>query len=194
MTRHLYLIGYRGTGKSSVGRIVAAELGRPFVDLDERIESTAGATIAVIFAGEGEEGFRDRETAALKEAAEIQNQTSPPSPLSEAERGDRKDSVIATGGGIVLREENRSLLKATGYIVWLMASAETIWERVRADSATAARRPNLTTGGLAEIVELLAVRQRFYEEVYDACVATDGRSPEAVAASILTLYRSASPD
>ena len=171
MRRHLYLIGYRGTGKSTVGRLLAEVLGLTFVDLDQQIEAAAGTSIAGIFAAEGEAGFRDRESAALF-------QSTPP-------------SVIATGGGIVLREENRRHLKASGFVVWLQASAEAIWGRIQADTATAARRPNLTVGGgLSEIVELLAVRQRFYEEVSDATVPTDGRSPEAVATSILTLYRS----
>jgi shikimate kinase len=179
LNRHLYLVGYRGTGKTTVGRLVAAALGRPFVDLDEQIEATAGTSIAGIFASEGESGFRDRETAALRTGSV----------------SDGPPSIIATGGGIVLREENREILKATGFAVWLQASAEAIWERIQADTATAARRPNLTVaGGLSEIVELLAVRQRFYEGVSDARVPTDGRSPEAVAASILSLYRSASPD
>ena len=176
MTRHLYLVGYRGTGKSTVGRMVAAELGRPFVDLDERIEADSGMSIAGIFAGEGEAGFRDRESAALAEVAGL-------------------PSVIATGGGIILREENRRLLKATGFVVWLQASAEAIWERIQTDTLTAARRPNLTAaGGLPEIVELLAVRERYYTEVADVRVPTDGRSPEAVAASILTLFRSIPTD
>ncbi len=217
MTRHLYLVGYRGTGKSTVGRIVAEALGWPFIDLDERIEATAETSIAGIFAAEGEAGFRDRESAALRDVALLPlsasergpggevspnesegrsspaGQTSPPNPLSEAERGDRK--CIATGGGIILREENRRLLKATGFVVWLQASAEAIRDRIRADSANAARRPNLTTaGGLPEIVELLAVRERYYTEVADARVPTDGRSPEAVAAAILTLLRSIPPD
>jgi shikimate kinase len=176
VTRHLYLVGYRGTGKSTVGRLVAAELGRPFVDLDERIEAAARTSIAGIFASEGEAGFRDREAEAL---ATIEG---PP-------------SVIATGGGIILREENRRLLKATGFVVWLQASAEAIWDRVQADTLTAARRPNLTVaGGLPEIVELLGVRERYYKEVADARVPTDGRSPEAVAAAILTLLRSIPSD
>jgi len=184
--RHLYLVGYRGTGKSTVGRLVAAELGWPFIDLDERIEATAGTSIAGIFAGEGEAGFRDRESAALKEAAGI---------VGAGRVSDGLPAVIATGGGIILREENRRLLMATGFVVWLQASAEAIWERVQADAVTAARRPNLTMGGgLPEIVELLAVRERYYTEVADARVPTDGRSPEAVAAAILTLFRSIPSD
>ncbi len=178
MTRHLYLVGYRGTGKTTIGRLVAAALGWPFVDLDERIEAVAGRSIAAIFADEGEAGFRDRESAALMEAALL--------PLSEAERGNQNQTVISTGGGIVLREENRRHLKSTGLVVWLRASAETIWARLQADATTAGRRPNLSGGGLAEIIELLAVRERFYQQIADGSFDTDGRSPEALAATILT--------
>lgn len=171
MTPHLYLVGYRGTGKTTVGRLVAEALARPFVDLDEQIETTAGTSIAVIFADEGEAGFRDRETAALRSRMSVSN------------------SVIATGGGIVLREENRRILQSTGFVVWLQAPAAILWDRIRADAGTAARRPNLTSGGLTEIVELLALRERFYREVADAAVDAGGASPEAVADAILTLVR-----
>ncbi len=116
-------------------------------------------------------------------------ETSPPNPLSEAERGNRKKAIIATGGGIILREDNRRILRATGFVVWLQAPAETIWARIQADTLTAARRPNLAGGGLAEIVELLAVRERFYREVADAVVDAGGASPEAVADAILTAVR-----
>jgi len=186
VTGNLYLVGYRGTGKSTVGRLLAVALGRPFVDLDERIEADAGRSIAAIFADEGEAGFRDRETAALSDQ----------SPLTVLERGPRGEvsSVIATGGGVVLREENRRILKSTGFVIWLQAPAEILWERIRADTLTAARRPNLTSGGLGEIVELLAVRERFYREVADAVVDAGGASPEAVADAILTLSRSSPSD
>ena len=225
MTRHLYLVGYRGTGKSTVGRLVARTLGWPFVDLDERIEAEAGTSIAGIFAAEGEAGFRDREAAALAEASAqmggaaclsrkrerraptgmVASESSEDTdadtgasltlPALKEETADPEWAVIATGGGIILREENRRILKATGFVVWLQACAEAIWERVRADTLTAARRPNLTVaGGLPEIVELLAVRERYYTEVADVRVPTDGRSPEAVAASILTLFRSIPTD
>ena len=154
MTGHLYLVGYRGTGKRTVGRLIAGALGWPSIDLDERIEARAGTSIAEIFAAEGEEGFRNRESAALEAA------------VTMGAMG--VESVIATGGGIVLREANRRLLKATGTVVWLQASAETIWARIRGDAGTGGRRPDLPTGGFAEIVELVAARERFYREVADA--------------------------
>ena len=175
MTGNLYLVGYRGTGKSTVGRLLADALDRPFVDLDERIETDAGRSITAIFADEGEAGFRYREMAALRAAAGM-------------------NSIVATGGGVVLREENRRVLKSTGFVVWLQAPAAILWERIRADTLTAARRPNLTSGGLAEIVELLAVRERFYREVADAVVDAGAASPEAVTDAILNYIVSSPSD
>ena len=190
MTRNLYLVGYRGTGKSTVGRLVAEALNRPFVDLDERIELEAGQSIAEIFADEGEGGFRDREALALVDAScQSRSASDGGLPTFAGAPAPTISSIIATGGGIVLREENRRVLKATGFVVWLQASPEILWQRIRADTHTAARRPDLTSGGLAEIVELLAVRERFYREVADAVVDAGGASPEAVADAILTAIR-----
>src|SRR4051812_11920796 len=103
---HLYLVGYRGSGKSCVGAIIASWLGRPFLDADAVLEADAGRTIRDIFASEGEAGFRDRETATLRKLS-----AGPP-------------AVIATGGGVILRAENRELLRSTGFVVWLTALAE----------------------------------------------------------------------
>jgi shikimate kinase len=190
VTLHLYLVGYRGTGKTTVGRLVAAALGWPFVDLDERIEAVAGRSIADIFADEGEDGFRDRESAALREVALLPLSASERGPGGEVwseERENKNQIVISTGGGIVLREENRKHIVNTGLVVWLQASAETIWARLQADATTAGRRPNLSGGGLAEIIELLALRERFYQDVSEAPLNTDDTSPEALAATILTM-------
>jgi shikimate kinase len=167
----LFLIGSRGTGKSTVGPVLARQLGWGFVDADERIEAAAGRTIADIFAVEGEAGFRDRESAALAELAQLANH------------------VVATGGGVVLRPANRELLRASGFVAWLVASPEAAWERMRADTTTAARRPNLTSsGGLDEVRALIAAREPLYREVADFTVHTDGLSPEAVAAAILSAW------
>jgi shikimate kinase len=167
----LILIGYRATGKTTVGRILARHLGWAFTDVDDDIESIFGGSIADIFAQEGEVGFRKREASALKA-------------LSAANR-----CVIATGGGAILQADNRLLLRSLGPVVWLTAGPETILMRLQQDPATAVRRPNLTsTGGMEEVRELLKVREPLYREVAELVVSADNISPEAVATAILTKW------
>ena len=161
----LYLIGYRGTGKSTVARVVAARLGRPWCDADQLLEQTHGKSIRQIFADEGEAGFRAKEAAILQGLST------------------RTTSVIATGGGVVLLPENRALLKQ-GHVVWLQAAPEAIWRRLQADAATAERRPNLAQGGMAEIEQLLTQREPFYRECAQHVVDATSASPEAIADDI----------
>jgi shikimate kinase len=168
----LVLIGYRGTGKTTVARELARRLSWRCVDLDDEIERAAGKSIAEIFAQDGEAAFRDLESAALARCAE------------------QEQIVLATGGGIVLRGTNRRKLRKVcergGHVVWLRASAETILARMTADASTASRRPNLTPdGGLQEIVELLGQRTAFYEQCASSTVDTEGWTPEQVADEIL---------
>ena len=175
MPHHIILVGYRGSGKTTVGRLLADRLGRPFADADDFIESGAGKSIADIFVAEGEAGFRDREAAALADLCA------------------RSGWVIATGGGAVLREANRRLLKASGFVVWLTAAPETLWERLQADPTTAARRPNLTAaGGRAEVQALAAAREPLYREVADFVSIGDAPSPDALADAILTAWNGGS--
>jgi shikimate kinase len=166
----IYLIGYRGTGKSTVGPLVAARLGWRFVDADEVLEQRAGQTIQEIFTAEGEAGFRDREEAILRELAHLDNH------------------VIATGGGVVLRSANRERLRATGLVAWLTAPSATIWQRLQADPTTTSRRPALSQGGLAEIQELLRQREPLYRATAICEIATEERSPEALADDILAAW------
>jgi shikimate kinase len=171
----ILLIGYRGTGKTTVGRLVADRLGWGFIDADDRIEASAGRAVADIFAAEGEAGFRDREAAALAELCGLARH------------------VVATGGGVVLRPANRDRLRAAGFVAWLTAEPRTVWGRLRADPTTAARRPNLTArGGLDEVRELLRTREPLYRETAAVRVATDDLSPEAVADAILTAWNGGS--
>lgn len=168
----LILIGYRGTGKTTVGRLLAAELGWGFADCDEHVEAAAGTTVLDIFTAEGEAGFRDREAAALRDLC------------------GRTHHVVATGGGAVLRSGNRELLRAAGFVVWLTAGAETVWTRLRTDPTTAARRPNLTAaGGIEEVRTLIAAREPLYRKTAHFVAAADARSPQEVAAAILTAWR-----
>jgi shikimate kinase len=163
----IFLIGYRGTGKSTVARLLAARLGWNWLDADAVLEARAGRTVREIFADEGEAGFRDHEAQVLKELAGCQR------------------CVIATGGGVVLRHENRRLMRSAGPVIWLTADAETIWKRLQEDATTAERRPALTVGGLAEVRQLLEIREPWYRECASLTVDTAGRSPEDVAVWIL---------
>ena len=175
MSANIILIGYRCTGKTTVGRLIAAQLGWDFADADEHLEAVAGKSIAEIFVAEGEAGFRDREAHSLTELCA------------------RSDCVVATGGGAVLREANRTLLNASGFVAWLTAAPETVWARVAGDATTAARRPNLTAaGGIEEVRALAAAREPLYRELADFVIASDTLSPDAVASAILTAWNGGS--
>jgi shikimate kinase len=163
----LYLIGYRGTGKTTVGQVLAERVGWTFLDADVVLEATAGKSIKEIFAAEGEVGFRDREAQNLRELSV------------------RSQSIVATGGGIILREENRRVLKETGFVAWLTAPVDEIAARMAADPSTGDRRPNLTVGGTIEIAELLKQRESLYRDCADLEIDTNGRSPEFVVERIL---------
>jgi shikimate kinase len=161
------LIGYRGTGKSTVARLVAEPLGWSWRDADVELERRAGRTIADIFATGGEPTFRDLESAVLAELLQL----------------DR--TVLALGGGVVLRPENRKALSAAT-VVWLAASPETIAARLAADPTTASRRPNLTAdGGLTEIQSELDRRRGLYRQSAELAVDTELKTPEQVAAEIM---------
>lgn len=140
---NIFLIGPMGVGKSTIGRHLARLLGKRFIDLDAEIEARCGASIAWIFDVEGEAGFRDRETAMLRECA----------------TGDHL--VLATGGGVVLRPANRALLRERGLVVYLAASPQQLHERTRHDT----HRPLLQTGDrMATLTRILAERDPLYLE------------------------------
>jgi shikimate kinase len=171
--RGLVLIGYRGSGKSTVGRIVAGRLTRPFVDTDCELELQTGRSIAALFSEGGEVAFRDREERALAEVT-----TRFP------------EAIIATGGGAVLREANRRRIREFGFVAWLSAPPDELARRLEADQENHGSRPALTAAGtIAEIVHLLAARAPIYREVADAVVETEGRSPETVAAAVIDCWR-----
>ena len=168
---NVVLIGYRGTGKSTVGRLLASQLDMPFVDADEELERRAGRSIRDIFASGGESVFRDLETAVLVDL------------MGEDKR------VLALGGGVILRPENRALIcQATNCVVWLQGDAQTLAQRISADRTTSLRRPNLTaTGGREEIEHLLAMREPLYRECAQFTVRTEGQSPEQIASQVVSL-------
>lgn len=170
--RGLALIGYRGTGKSTVGRIVAARLGRPFVDADVEVEARAGRPIRKIFEEDGEPAFREWERRILADLAET-----------------HAGGVLATGGGAILAEANRRVLGEFGFVAWLTADPETLARRLRAGRHAVADRPALTTAGtLAEIADVLAARTPLYREAAHAVVDTAGKTAEQVADAVLDAW------
>lgn len=165
--RLIFLIGYRGSGKTTVAKLLAERLGWQWLDADPLLEARAGRSIREIFAAEGEPAFRDKEASLLDQLCGY------------------RQHVIATGGGIILRPSNRDKLKTAGFVVWLTADSRRLWERIREDATTSERRPNLTVGGLAEIEELLRQREPFYRECANLIVDTAGRTPEQIVDVIL---------
>lgn len=164
----LTLVGYRACGKSTVGRLVAARLGWPFIDADVDLEARLGMGIAAFFASRGEPAFRDAESAALGEIL-----------------GKSGALVLSTGGGCVLRAENRGTLRANGGVVaYLHAPAEVLQERLRRD---AGGRPSLSGVAVAdEVPRILAQREPLYREVADAVIPAD-RPANAVAEALVAL-------
>jgi shikimate kinase len=170
---NIFLIGPMGAGKTTIGRHVATLLHKRFVDVDHEIERRTGVTIPVIFEIEGEAGFRRRESTLLTE-------------LSQDE-----DIVMATGGGAVLMEENRRILKECGTVVYLHADIDTLVERTRRDR----NRPLLQTEDpRGKIEELLRQREPIYREVADVVVDTGLRAPTSVARDIVTRLKALSND
>lgn len=162
------LIGLSGAGKSSVGRALAARLGWQLIDTDALIEQLAGRSIPSIFADQGESYFRDLETTALQKA------------LSSA------PCVIPTGGGIVVRESNRQLLKTQSYVAWLDASTDVLIARLRAHDE---QRPLLAGDDPAARLEALrTARAALYAELGHIRVDTAGLSTAAVCDTILARY------
>ncbi len=168
MANHLFLVGYRGSGKSSIGRRLSEILRLPVADSDDVVELEAGKSIRAIFSDEGESRFRDLETQVIRRIA-----ASPDA------------SIVSLGGGAILREQNRSLIKNGGAVVWLQASVEEIAKRVARDLTTTDRRPALTPlGARDEIEKLLELREPMYREVADFTVRTDHRTIDEIAMEI----------
>lgn len=154
-----------GVGKTTVGKQLASLLHRPFVDVDAEIETRCGADIPWIFDMEGEQGFRQRESKVLEDII-----ASNPS------------SVIATGGGVVLSAKNRQLLQSSGQVIYLSASEQQLYERMRRDKS----RPLLQVEDREKVIsQLLEVRDPLYKEVADVVFSAEGGSSAKVAKVLL---------
>lgn len=148
---NIFLIGLMGAGKTTIGRQLAKELQQVFIDSDHEIESRTGVTIPHIFDVEGEEGFRKRETAVIDELTQ------------------KRGIVLATGGGAVLREENRQYLRSRGTVFYLYADIETLYKRTAKDR----NRPLLQAEEpKAVLASLLEKRDPFYRETADFIIDT----------------------
>lgn len=151
--RIIYLVGMPGAGKSTVGRALAKCLRLTFVDADHAITDRTGVAIATIFDLEGESGFRQREAALIEELSAL------------------SDIVVATGGGVIMRENNRALLRATGVVIYLRAKIDDLWARTQHDN----KRPMLRAENPhAVLASLLEIREPLYAEIADLVVETVG--------------------
>jgi shikimate kinase len=160
---NIYLVGLMGAGKTSVGKALAKRLHKEFFDTDQEIERATGVRIPVVFEFEGEAGFRARETRVLRELVR------------------RRNVVLATGGGIVLNEDNRRLLVDNGTVVYLRASVEDLWARTRYDK----NRPLLRTADpVAKLSELFVQRDPLYREVAALIVDTGSQSVGSLTSSL----------
>ncbi|MBF7053770.1 shikimate kinase AroK [Halomonas sp. KAO] len=161
---NLILIGPMGAGKSTIGRLLAAELSRDFLDTDHEIQDRCGADIPWIFDVEGEGGFRDRETLMIDELTH------------------REGVVIATGGGAVLREENRRMLRERGTVVYLFTTVEQQLRRTAKDR----NRPLLQRPDKEAVLrEMFGERDPLYRATADLTVRTDRRGPRSVVNDIV---------
>ena len=160
----VFLVGPMGAGKTTIGKFLAQQLNLQFADTDTEIEARTGADIPWIFDVEGEQGFRNREQQAVEEMTHW-------------------DSVLlATGGGVVMRPENRRALAARGFVIYLHATVEEQIRRTRRDR----RRPLLQTDDPEQVLrDLMVVRDPLYREIADHVIDTDGCSPRTVAQKLV---------
>jgi shikimate kinase len=166
---NIFLIGYRCTGKSIIGRSLSNKLAWPFIDADLELIEEYGMTISEIVEKLGWDQFREMERSIIKKASQ-------------------KDKyIVATGGGAVLDSKNVERMKRNGALIWLKATPQTIKKRILADKSTADMRPSLTSKGtLKEIEDTLLKRNPYYESAKDFCVETDDLGINAICDIILT--------
>lgn len=165
---NIFLIGFMGAGKSTIAKALQRELGFPLVEMDERIVQEQGMSINDIFAQYGESHFRDIESQLV------------------VDLGEQEPSIISCGGGVVVRPQNTQNMKKSGKIVFLTATPETIYERVK----NSTDRPILNGHMNVEyIAELMEKRRALYEEAADITIQTDGKTREQICAEIIGKLR-----
>ena len=170
---NIVLIGFRGTGKSTVGKLLANRLKRDFIDTDKYIESATGKTIKDIFKEEGEESFRKTEVETIAKLSKMKNK------------------IISAGGGAVLKDENVRNLKSNGFLILLEATPKIIHDRLTQDTKTKQQRPALTNkNSFDEIKHLIDKRQPLYENAANYTINTSYVSCENVVEEIITVIRS----
>ena len=172
MRMSIFLIGYRGSGKTTIGRKLADRLWQKFVDVDELVVAKAGKSIREIFEQDGEPAFRDLEEQAVKEAAAM------------------PEHVVALGGGSVLREANRAVMKAEGNkVIYLKCTPGELHKRIHADPQTAEMRPSLTHlgGSVEEIEKLLSDREPLYRQAMTGELDVTYLTPEDAVVYIVRL-------
>ncbi len=168
MKHNIILIGFMGSGKTSVGKSLAERMSYQFHDMDQQLESRAGDTINQIFAVHGEEYFRNMETKLLQEMSTCTLHT-----------------VVSTGGGLPLREQNRKLIKEMGYVIYLKASVKTTVERLKGDST----RPLLRGEELEQKVKrMLELRDPIYENTAHKIIVTDDKQIDTIVHQIMEAY------
>lgn len=165
MNRSLFLVGMPGSGKSTIGKRLATRLDRPFIDADRELELRCGVPVTTMFEIEGELGFRDREARLLAELCE------------------QDGLVVATGGGVVLRAENRQLLKGRPTVLYLQATVAELWSRLRNDR----KRPLIQgPNGRSRLEQLHHDRIALYEEVADLTIKGQRQSADRLLGDIIT--------
>ncbi len=166
MKENIILVGLMGAGKSTIGRNLAKQLNKEFFDSDRVIEERTGVDIATIFEIEGEQGFRDREEQVIKELCE------------------KEGIILATGGGSILRENNRQTMKENGHVIYLCTSAELLYSRIRYDKS----RPLMQTESpLDTLKKLLNDREPYYLEVADTVVTTGKQKANIIVKKVMSV-------
>ena len=162
--KNIFLIGFMGVGKSTIAKILAKELDAELVEMDETIETEAGITINEIFEKYGEQHFRDLESALVERIA------------------DKGGVVVSCGGGAVLRKENVAAMKKNGRVIFLSATPETIFERVRFSTNRPLLNGNMNVEYIAQLMER---RREVYEQAADVVIFTDGKEKSQIIKEII---------